>query len=417
MSIQHHGKGRGGFNTSFVLEGEDYVGELNVGGSSLTGSVLYDTLIHPLAFAGTRSAAFAQLFDKYVYENITFEYHPIVDATTSGAFVGYCDYDPNDDVVSALATNVRRAASHQGMAFNQLFVPDKWSMKEIKKDALYFCDPSNSEDRLAYQGRFIVIQASDNADVNPITAGLITVKYKLHLFIQQLTEVTPVGASYYEFVSQLASCTADTPFGVGQSGSGLNWLGVNMPFFYNGFGFTAPNVASLTQSYMIELIIVGTGFTGFHVESNQDGVFMQTTILSPNVNSSTQVIMSIIATQDRANGYGNDFFAAFTTLTTVTTARIRIFALPPVLALRGNLSPVERQLAALRTEMKVIEERLSDSNSEEPATPKSRAPSRPQTLGPVVQLFPPTRRTFTPATLPPTSVATQPKAPKGVPPG
>lgn len=255
----------GQMNAVITLTGTDYLSDVTVAAASTQGTILYDTLIHPRAFPTTRIAAFAGLFDKYVYKRFTVRFNPSSPTTDGGIVVGFCDYDPDEDMVSAFQENVRKAASHFGMSFTQVFKPDSWSLKELKKDALFFCEPADSEDRLVFQGRYLLIQAADqdNDDFPAGIKGILTLDYEIDFYIPQLAD-TPVLTTnaVCEWNGDLTTETADIPFGTAPTVSSRSNININ--YAVRTFGgtargcFTLPEVAVTTTWQIVMMYTAGT---------------------------------------------------------------------------------------------------------------------------------------------------------------
>jgi hypothetical protein len=240
----------------FELTGTDYLTSVSVPTNTKMGDVLVDQLITPVAMTATRMSQFASLFDKYVFTDIRFQYKPIVPVTQEGSMIGFCDYDPSDDMVDGIQSNVRRAATHLGSSFTQYYQKDSWGLKEIKKDSLFFCDPSHSDERLTTQGRFILVAASDvnTGGSAALEMGLLVIKYKLHFYITQLDDSTNAAGQVYK-ASGATSMTFDKPFGTAITASQYNTLAVS----YNGTGGNSVFTIESLGSFLLGLKVTASG--------------------------------------------------------------------------------------------------------------------------------------------------------------
>jgi hypothetical protein len=331
----------GQMNAVITLKGTDYLSDVEIADNSLQGTILYDTLIHPRAFPGTRIAAFAGLFDKYVYRRFTVKFNPSADATDGGIIVGFCDYDPDEDMINQFVENVRKAASHFGMSFTQVFKPDSWTLKELKKDALYFCEPSDSEDRVVYQGRFLLIQAANEGiDFLNGIKGILTVDYEIDFYVPQLADIPPLTQNAIcEFDGDLTSETAALPFGsdpTKTTRSNVDVLYSAAVYAGTTYGqFTLPNVPT-TTTWLIVASYAATTLTGPVLNKVVGGTLTQLTAFQGSTVNGATSIGIYYYTQTPATEESKYIVPAFTTFGTASQVRMIFIPLPTAILLQHN---------------------------------------------------------------------------------
>jgi hypothetical protein len=399
MSISLSQKKRpenGQMNAVVTLKGTDYLSDVTIVDNSTEGTILYDTLIHPRAFPTTRIAAFAGLFDKYVYRRFTVKYNPSAAADDGGILVGFCDYDPDEDMISAFQENVRKAASHYGMSFSQVFKQDSWTLKELKKDALFFCEPADSEDRLVFQGRFLLLQAADEGTdfLNGIK-GLLTVDYEIDFWIPQLAD-TPVLTTngLCEFNGDLTTETALLPFGTAPTTSSRSNINVEYSFIVVGgsnYGyFQLPSVAT-TTIWLITVCLTGTTLSVPVLAYLLAGGLNTITAFQGTTTANTSSTIQYYYSQE--SGGNRSLVPYLTTWSGATVARISFVPLPTAIALQhNNRKELVQEVDELKAEVQEFKDLISQMQTGETRTlpqenstpvtpgnpsltPKSRLPS------------------------------------------
>jgi len=324
----------GKMTSVFNIKGTDWLSDVTVATTDGEGKVLYDTLIHPKAFQSTRLSAFASLFDKYIFKRFSVVYHPSAAATVSGAMLGYCDYDPDADVTQTLKENVRKGASHYGMKLTHLFDKEVWSLKEIAKDALFFCDPSGSEDRLVYQGRFLLLCAETTS--SSLDSGELTIDFDVDFYISQIENAVVNNQSWYEATGTPTSPTASIPYGSVVGATGIVVTNAsNMPVTYSSptySTFYLPSVAVDTVFYIMTYAI-GTGLSSLNVADLNTGIAW--TVKYTLNNTSTGIAIISYATV-KSDGTNQTVRINYGGLTTCTTNSIFITPIPTAITLAHN---------------------------------------------------------------------------------
>jgi hypothetical protein len=324
----------GKMTSVFNIKGTDWLTDVTVATTDAEGKVLYDSLIHPKAFAGTRLATFATLFDKYIFKKFSVDYHPSAATTTSGSMLGYCDYDPNADITQTLKENVRKGASHYGMSLTHLFDKDKWDLKEIPKDALFFCDPSGSEDRLVYQGRFLLLCAETTS--TSLDCGEATITFDCDFYISQIENVITNNGAWYEATGTPTTPTASIPFGTVIGATAVIITApTNMDVQYNPTTysiFTLPAVAVNTVFYCL-FQLLGTGITTVSIADGASGVSWTLVYGFSGIATSYSYLYKATVTPGGAFQLVKITFA---TVTTCTTASIMFWPIPTAITLQHN---------------------------------------------------------------------------------
>jgi len=353
----------GAVRTSILLEGTDFLGDLNVGANVKAGDVLFDQVIAPGAFNTTRLQQFSYLFDKYLFEDVKFQYNPLVSANTDGGIVAFPDYDPDDDLLpSGGEENVRKAVAHLGYKVDQLWDKQDWELKTLKKDTMLFCDPTTSDDRLTQQGRFTILSATDFAGA-VAGAGLVTMKYKCHFFITQMDQQTTVGSAYH--ATNGASVSAAAPLGssiivdpssnyiVGYGTSGGHSL------------FTFPGGKNILR-WMVIVQFNGTGLTTLTTDLTPGcSIISQLPDVSGATNMSRVYYLSTDGTQNL-----NQIAFRFSSVTTITSSEIWIFPIPPDFTARRNKFIVKNEVLSLKGQMEELKALLQGRQVQDSSTTK-----------------------------------------------
>lgn len=188
------------FKDGIVVEGSDHLEYVAVPSGEAVGVVCNEIYINPSELGGTRLQQYANLYEKYLFDLLEFEFLPAVGSTQPGAIILAYDRDVMDDTPPANEQGVRQFSAMEGAKDGNVWSKHVVRARLLAPDAGYFTNPViGSDDRLAYQGQFYVaITVPTGLSANAVL-GRLRIHYRCHFFVPQLesVQITAQGQSAY----------------------------------------------------------------------------------------------------------------------------------------------------------------------------------------------------------------------------
>lgn len=202
----------GPFGTMDVVGGTEFLLSVNNPGSgSNPGDILTTLLINPSLFSETRLAQFAKLYQRYRFRKLEFWYKPTANATQSGQLIGFADYDPDNLITVNSSANLSIAAAHLGQSTNKIWETAAYPFGIVDDYTSLFVDSESNELRLAIQGVYYLLAASDIAST-VTSLGNIYIDYIIEFYIPLLH---PVGVGQLPSIQlQAGSGVMNKPLGL-----------------------------------------------------------------------------------------------------------------------------------------------------------------------------------------------------------
>lgn len=173
------------FKNSIIVEGSDHLEYVVVPTPETVGVVLNEVYISPSEFGGTRLEKYAALYEKFLFEELRFEYVPSVGSNVPGAIVLAYDRDINDPTPPADEQGVRQFTSFEGAVDGNVWTRHVCKARLTQPDDGYYTNPLG-EDRLSYQGQFYIALTVPTGYTAGSTLGRLYMHYKCHFFTPQL---------------------------------------------------------------------------------------------------------------------------------------------------------------------------------------------------------------------------------------
>jgi len=200
------------FGSSIVV-GEDFATTVTTAHSPNpipVGTKILQIDISPQSWTGTRLAQYANMYEKWMIESMSFWYEPTVATTEAGSLVGFIDPDPFDDLIATGTDALKKGMSALGGKMFQVSSPTAIHFKPERKGGDRFTNFDQIEDRLNSFGTFFLLAAS-NLDIDK-TYGNIIIRYKLK-FYKPILEISTssVPESNINSVTYWEKHTTDDP--------------------------------------------------------------------------------------------------------------------------------------------------------------------------------------------------------------
>lgn len=183
-------------NDSSVCNGSDFLVSLSSGSTGYnSGDIIYSFEVYPSNFPNSRLRTFNALYEKYIIEQMDFEYRNSCPTSVSGALLFYVDRDPSDTVISG-DDGIRRAMTVPGNKTTAVWQPVTCSMHKQASNGPLFTSGS-SDARWQKQGKFVVLCMSS---IPPnTTLGFIKIHYRVRFFVSHLDVLSTITnqSAYY----------------------------------------------------------------------------------------------------------------------------------------------------------------------------------------------------------------------------
>lgn len=180
-----------------VIAGSELLCDLSIPLNAGTpGNNIIDFYLNPRAFAGTKLAYEAQTWLQFRFRKFIMEYVPTIGSGQNGAFIAFYTQDPNEQMLNGLAQR-RNATEHAHSVSFQPFSYTVVGMTDKPQDkTLYYLDnEAGVEERMEYQGRLLVTNNAQNADVSTVsTYGVINIHYECDFYFPAISDAVNVNA-------------------------------------------------------------------------------------------------------------------------------------------------------------------------------------------------------------------------------
>jgi len=181
---------------SLRVRGKDILGAFTLGSVPAYTSV-YNSVVSPSAFPGTRMASESLRWEKYRYHNLSFCWAPQCPTTTPGGLIITYDTDPTDATPPVTFEGLRVYLSH---AASVEFVPWQAACCSYRRQqdlAWYYTGPLNGstlggvDERLSYQGQVYLATGPATSSASSPISGTLWVEYDLEFIEPQLRTDVP----------------------------------------------------------------------------------------------------------------------------------------------------------------------------------------------------------------------------------
>lgn len=177
----------GKFKDSVVVHGKEWVGQVVVPASEVSGSRYLEFYISPQEFGGGRLEAFSRLYEKFLFRKFKFRYCPTQPNTQKGSVILAFDRDISDATPPANAQGVRQYLAFQGAQFAPVSAQQAMDIKLEAPETGFFTNAAiGGDDRLAFQGQIYVACLEPTALGVATVLGDVIVEYECELFVPQL---------------------------------------------------------------------------------------------------------------------------------------------------------------------------------------------------------------------------------------
>jgi len=182
------------FKDGIVVEGDDHLEYVAVPTGDGVGVVINEIYINPAELGGTRLQQYANLYEKYLFDHLEFEYLPAVGTTQAGALILAYDRDISDPTPPSNEQGVRMYTAMEGARDGNVWSKHTVRARLQAPDAGYYTNPvAGGDDRLAYQGQFYVASTVPTGLAAGSVLGRLRIHYRCHFFVPQL-EIALIAA-------------------------------------------------------------------------------------------------------------------------------------------------------------------------------------------------------------------------------
>lgn len=205
----------GKFGTMDVLSGTEFLTALtNPETGAEPGDILAAISLNPRLLTNTRLSQFSDLYERYRFRKMNICYKATANATQSGQLIGYGDYDPDNVLTVDSPSNLSTAAAHLGQEVCKVWESKRFPFGIVDDYTTLFVDPATSDLRLAIQGVYYILAASDLlAEISSL--GNLYIEYEIEFYIPILSIPVPENSSVSaQYLSDNPNPTPTLPFGV-----------------------------------------------------------------------------------------------------------------------------------------------------------------------------------------------------------
>lgn len=238
------------FKDAIVITGQERISAVNVVASSAPGTQLVTLDINPKNI-GSRLPQFAQLYRKYIFKSINFQYVPNATAFTAGAnteLMMAMDYDPSStDVIPSDVLNVDDIFAWEGSVAGSAIGAIRATLKRLDPDTEFYVDDDGGENRLVTQARYFLVNSSTPAATAEL--GVLFCTYVVELFIPHVVDtVSTADSNIFEFMNTNVRESFTTDI----TNTDWEWAGLG----------TSPTVVHSSPNFIIDATSpLQTGFT------------------------------------------------------------------------------------------------------------------------------------------------------------
>jgi hypothetical protein len=175
------------------LISHDFAIDVSVTADQTLGNVITTYGLEPSAWAGTRLAVLAGLYEKWYLKSVLVSYKPACATTVPGSFIMYVDSDPSDAAGSTGITLVHKAASAQNRVQFQCFEPKTLRFRPPPgTQSMFTSNAPGGDDRLVSFGNVFIVNDT------PLTPGGAQVYGNLYItlnieFLKPILESLPTS--------------------------------------------------------------------------------------------------------------------------------------------------------------------------------------------------------------------------------
>ncbi len=177
----------GRFKDSVIVAGKEWVGQIIVPASEVSGARYLEFYINPLEFGGGRLEAFARLYEKFLFRKFRFRYCPTQPTTQKGSVILAFDRDVSDATPPANQQGVRQYLAFQGAQFSNVWKEQAMDISLEAPETGFYTNPApGGDDRLAFQGQVYVACLEPSGLAQGTVLADLIVEYDCELFVPQL---------------------------------------------------------------------------------------------------------------------------------------------------------------------------------------------------------------------------------------
>jgi hypothetical protein len=182
---------RNRYRDAIRIRGREWLGPVIVPANAVAGTTLRNDYVAPQEFADSRLAQFGQLYEKFLFQRLEWEYTPSVGSSQAGSILLAYDRDISDPTPPATTQGIRQFLSWEDSVEGNVWAPHACRAKLEQPETGFFTDnATGGDDRLAYQGQSYVALVDPCGNGSPLLIGNVSVVYELDLFVPQLQ--TPI---------------------------------------------------------------------------------------------------------------------------------------------------------------------------------------------------------------------------------
>lgn len=179
----------GPYKDSIRVRGRELLSSVPFPASNVTGAAVSNLYITPAEIGG-RLPKFAELYEKFLFKSLAFEFVPSTGSSTQGSLILSYDRDISDATPPANMDGARAYMSAEGAKSASVWQSNKITCPlQAPTDGFYTNEHATGDERLVYQGQLYL------AVLDPITPppsvtlnslGSLWVEYDCLLFVPQL---------------------------------------------------------------------------------------------------------------------------------------------------------------------------------------------------------------------------------------
>jgi len=149
---------------SIRIIGRDFVGSFTWATGLSNGSSLFNALLNPgdNIFQGTRLNAYAQMYEKFLFNDFTLTCEPSTGTGTAGTYLLAYDRDVSDSTPSADINGLKTYFAMMGTCSANAWERNSIRCPKADPQSFYYCNQNvaGTEERLVYQGQLYGAQIS-----------------------------------------------------------------------------------------------------------------------------------------------------------------------------------------------------------------------------------------------------------------
>jgi len=195
------------YRDAIRIRGREWIGPVIVPANAVAGQTLRNDFVAPQEFTDSRLAQFGQLYEKFLFQRLRWEYTPSVGSTQAGSVLLAYDRDISDPTPPPTTQGIRQFMSWEDTVEGNVWGPHACDAKLEQPETGFFTDASTGgDDRLAFQGQSYVALVDPCNNAAPLLIGNLSVVYEVDLFVPQLqtpivsaqviTATAPAGPSF-----------------------------------------------------------------------------------------------------------------------------------------------------------------------------------------------------------------------------